>query len=281
MSPPTAAAFATAVYQWQSRYNDLTNDGKLGKNSWSKMQPLLPASGGMSLPEWLQRPTSPLIEAAANEPLRQSGDGPLWLQIARAEMEAWDQAIGGMAASEQAIAEYYMSRDEEYFLASPYFGGRVKPRGTVPRNESRLDWCAAFANWCLHRAGFSHTGSAGADSFRRRSSWRYRALKEPQKGCVIVVGNGSSGAHVAFLNRWENLPTDPKGDVNHKNRQVWLLGGNQSQRITIKLESRKLLAATGTNGVTSPYLWPDHGEANCDHAPASEAGHFCGNIHGD
>jgi uncharacterized protein (TIGR02594 family) len=175
-----------------------------------------------------------------------------------------------------------MSRDEEYFMASPYFGGRVKEIGTVPKNKSRLDWCAAFANWCLHRSGHSHTGNAGANSFLIHRMWRFEALEKPKKGCVIVVGNGSRGAHVAFLWDWEGLPENPKGHVEiagRRGRSLSILGGNQGQRITIKDERRRMMAARGHNNVTSPYLWPLQGPVNCDHAPATERGHFCGNTH--
>ncbi len=265
---PSSEAFANAVADWQDRHRPLTPDGKLGSNTWSRMRTVLGIAGGGT------------GGSAATEPLHLAGSGPLWLQVAQAEKNRWDEAIAGMTASQRRIAEFYMSRDEEYFMASPYFGGRVKDPGVIPRNEGRLDWCAAFANWCLHRAGFSHTGNAGANSFVVRSMWRFEALTEPRCGCVTVVGNGARGAHVAFLWDWENLPSHPGGHVEITgSRRLMILGGNQGQRISIKSERRRMLSARGSNGVTSPYLWPVRGSANCNHVPPTEHGHYCGNIH--
>jgi uncharacterized protein (TIGR02594 family) len=267
-SCPNSEAFAQAVADWQARHRPLESDGKLGPNTWRRMRSVLGISG--SAPGG----------TAGSEPLRPAGVGPLWLQVAQAEKNRWDTAIAGMSASQQSIAEFHMSRDEQYFMASPYYGGRVKAPGVIPANNRRLDWCAAFANWCLHRAGYSHTGNAGANSFIVRRMWRFSALTEPRQGCVTVVGNGARGAHVAFLWDWSNLPSSPNGHVVISgSRRISILGGNQSQRITIKSERRRMMAARGHNGVTSPYLWPEHGEANCNHVPATQHGHYCGNIH--
>lgn len=277
---PGAEQFARAVHSWQLDVGGLTKDGKLGHNTWRKMQPNLPPGGGPAVPDWLAPQSSPLTDQAASEPLRIAGAGPLWLQIAQAELNRWDQAAAAMTAEQQATMEVHMTRDEYYFLASPYFGGQVQQRGTVPRNQRRLDWCAAFVNWCLHRAGYSHSGSAGAHSFLLPRLWRFRALPEPRKGCVVVVGNGNTGAHVAFLWDWDHLPSNPNGHVpivGH--RWLEILGGNQGQRISRKSERRRMLAARGLDGTHSPYLWPERGEGTCNLAPATEFPHFCGNVH--
>ncbi len=266
-SCPTSDRFADAVADWQGRHRPLDPDGKLGPRTWREMQSVLGLTGSPS-------------GSTSSEPLRLAGGGPPWLQVAQAEMNDWDAAIATMSSGQASIAEFHMSRDEEYFMASPYFGGRVKDPGVIPGNASRLDWCAAFANWCLHRAGYSHTGSAGAHSFIVPRLWRFTALTESRKGCVTVVGNGERGAHVAFLWDWDNLPSSPNGHVTITgSRRLRILGGNQSQRITIKPEHRRMLACRGPNGVTSPYLWPEIGASNCNHLPPAERGHYCGNIH--
>ncbi len=263
---PDAKQFAQAVAAWQAKQKPaLSDDGKLGPNTWRKMKSVLgigPKPGSIK------------------EPLQLVGGGPKWLQVAQAERNLWDSAISGLSKKLQKVAEVHMSRDEEYFYASPYFGAKVKEPGVIPRNEARADWCAAFVNWCLHRAGFSHTGSAGANSFVQKSLWKFDSLEEPRQGCVTVVGDGAKGAHVAFLWDSKNLPNAPNGNVKiNGGRKLNILGGNQSQRITIKSEKRRMLAARGQNGVLSPYLWPRRGSSNCNHIAPTEQGHFCGKIH--
>jgi uncharacterized protein (TIGR02594 family) len=260
---PLPEVFAQAVADWQAAHS-LNEDGKLGPNTWKKMK-VAAGIGPKPSPK--------------NKSLALAGTGPLWLQVAQAQRNQWDVEIASMTKAQRKIAEFHMSKDEEYFMASPYFGGKIKEPGVVPKNASRLHWCAAFANWCLHRAGFSHTGNAGADSFRRRSLWKFDSLKEPKQGCVVVVGE-SKGAHVGFLWESSGLPTNPRGDVRiTSGRKLRLLGGNQSQRITINHEKRKMLSARGQNGVVSPYFWPLRGTANCNHLPGTQQGHYCGNIH--
>jgi uncharacterized protein (TIGR02594 family) len=261
---PIPEKFAQAVADWQDA-NGLDDDGKLGPNTWKKMK--------------LAAGIKPKLSPKNSSPLALSGSGPIWLQVAQAERNHWDTAIAGMSKAERKIAEFHMTRDEEYFMASPYFGGKVKEPGVIPKNASRLHWCAAFVNWCLHRSGYSHTGNAGANSFTKRSLWRFDALREPKQGCVIVVGQ-TSGAHVGFLWESSGLPENPRGDVSiTKGRKLRLLGGNQSQRITVNNEKRKMLSARGQNGVVSPYFWPTRGQANCNHVPGTEEGHYCGSIH--
>ncbi len=263
---PDGEQFAQAVAAWQAKQKPkLSDDGKLGPNTWRTMKSTLgigPKPGSIK------------------EPLYLAGSGPMWLRVAQAEKNRWDTEMSGWSSKKKKVAEVNMSRDEEYFYASPYFGGKVKDPGVIPKNESRLDWCAAFANWCLHRAGFSHTGSAGANSFVQKSLWNFDSLEAPRQGCVVVVGNGSKGAHVAFLWDSKGLPTAPNGNVTiSKGRELKLLGGNQSQRITIKSEKRRMLAARGQNGILSPYLWPKRGASNCNHIAPMEQGHYCGKIH--
>ena len=153
---PDSQAFAQGVANWQAGHRPLGEDGKLGPSTWRQMRSVLGISGGVP------------GGSAGTEPLGLAGGGPLWLQVAQAERNHWDDAIAGMSAAQRSIAEFHMSRDEQYFMASPYFGGRVKDPGVIPSNNMRLDWCAAFVNWCLHRAGYSHTGNAG-DTFIHRA----------------------------------------------------------------------------------------------------------------
>lgn len=259
---PDPVQFSIAVGNWQAVRPPLTADGKLGPETWSKMQQTtVPASNTFVPPAWV--PGTPEIDP----PVVPIGPGPRWMQYAQAEKNLWDSRFAYVPAEEGKKAEFYTSRDEMYFHASPYFGGKTQARGTLPRNKSRLDWCAAFANWCLHAAGYSHTGSAGAGSFLSSERWAFDALKEPQRGCVIVVGSGSRGEHVGFLDE------DKAGSYS-----IRLFGGNQSNRITVKNETRPMLSARGQNGRKSPFLWPLRGSGNCNHNPSTEMAHYCGRV---
>jgi uncharacterized protein (TIGR02594 family) len=273
----TAEVFAQALADWQAANRPLTVDGKLGRKTWAKLEPHTRFSAAAApLPAWLQAPppTRPPLE-----PAPRSGGGPAWIQVAQAERQRWDAEIAGWGADrDRRRAETYLDWDEQYFAASPMWGGVIHDPGETPNINRNPHWCAAFVNYCLHRAGYSHTGSAGAGSFIQFNSWHFRALEEPQRGCVIVVGNGGAAAHVAFLDEdGVGLPRSPGGNVENA-RRVWLLGGNQSNRITRSNDGRDLLAARGRNGVTSPYLWPDIGPPNCNIELPTERAHSCSSV---
>lgn len=193
------------------------------------------------------------------------------MQVAREQERRWATQVESWRDAGINIEdpETELVWDEAYFAAAPRWGDETHALGETPTVQNR-DWCAAFVNYCLHRAGYSHTGSAGAHSFLWRWAWHFDARPEPQQGCVVVVGNAETGrgAHVAFLDRWSNLPDNPGGHVeNRSGRSFTLLGGNQSGRVNSRPEpvrrTRDLLATRGRNGVTSPYLWPRVGPINC------------------
>ena len=179
---PTGEIFAQAVANWQALHPPLEPDGMIGPNTWKKLEPELgktPGSGPTP-------PTPPM------------GTGPRWLQYAQSESNRWATMTASLDKKKSGKAEMYVDWDEMYFQASPYYGGKPHADGAIPGTKN-LDWCAAFANWCLHRAGYSHTGSAGAGSFLKDRYWRFDALEEPRQGCVVVPNNG---AHVTFLWSW-------------------------------------------------------------------------------
>lgn len=82
-------------------------------------------------------------------------------------------------------------------------------------------WCAAFANWCMARAGIPGTGRATARSWL---AWGTALdLTRPRFGCVTVLrrtANPTRG-HVGF---W----------VGTRPGQVLLLGGNQNDTVCVK-----------------------------------------------
>lgn len=276
---PSPEGFAQAVADWQAANPPLKPDGKLGPKTWTQLEPHTRFSTApVPLPGWLQQPSVPISPRIAPAP--RAGTGPAWMQIAEAERQRWNTEIASWTDQGRARnAERFLDWDEAYFAAAPMWGGRVHEIGDTPREGRNLHWCAAFVNYCLHRAGYSHTGSAGAGSFVQSGSWAFQALEEPREGCVIVVGNASP-AHVAFLQSFRGLPRNPGGDVqNTESVTIRLLGGNQSDRITISNDRRNLLSARGRNGVVSPYLWPEVGAPNCNISLPTEQAHYCRYIH--
>ena len=275
-SVPDQKQFAKMLAIWQySKRPALKPDGKLGPKTWRLMQATaIPKNPTAKLPSWVPKPTEPreLLE-------KTRGKAP-WMKYAVQELNWWDKEIATWTDKEKiACPELHMSRDEEYFQASPYFGGGVQPRGTLPKNSLRRHWCAAFVNWCLHTSGHSHTGAASAHSFVKRRLWRFHALDKPVRGCVAVIGKeGERANHVAFIWDHKNMPENPGGPVKIRGkRRLWILGGNQrGERVTIRPEWGRLMSCKGHNNVVSPYLWPIVGKGEvCDHGPPSEGPHFC------
>ncbi|MEM6762337.1 MAG: CHAP domain-containing protein [Pseudomonadota bacterium] len=266
----TAELFAEKVHDWQGKQvPSLTADGKLGPKSWARLQADLERNVPMTqlgtIPPWLGGPAvGGTSGAGGGDPIIEEpdmiGTGPAWLRVARFQMRGWQNAGHGEADTDW---------DEAYFLAAPRWGNVTHTLGRERDLERWKDghWCAAFVNWCLHTAGFSHTGSAGAHSFTKPAYWEFDALREPRVGCIIVTASPGSdrGGHVAFLDDWNDLPESPAGRVtrqrrDHPNRWYSLLGGNQGSAGTVNSRRqdpwKDMLAARGRNGVTSPYFWP-------------------------
>jgi len=107
-------------------------------------------------------------------------------------------------------------------------------------------WCAAFVNWCLDRAGVQHLGIATAASWLKFGI----PIATPTYGCIIVVkpgsSTGSTTGHVAFSG-------------GAQGSKVWLLGGNQSRRVSWWLCSKEVLGKRwpGTVGDFDPPRNPE------------------------
>lgn len=91
----------------------------------------------------------------------------------------------------------------------------------VTRDE--VAWCAAFVGATLRRAGYKSTGSLAARSYESYG----RTLPGPQKYCIGVMKWVNSGwrGHVGYV-------------VDFNDKYVWMLGGNQSDRVKISRYSR-------------------------------------------
>ena len=81
-------------------------------------------------------------------------------------------------------------------------------------------WCAAFVNWCIKTAGYTPFANAWADAWRNYGS----PLKTPRIGAIASMPN-----HVGFF-------------VYMKNNVPYLLGGNQSNTISIAKAPKPLSA---------------------------------------
>lgn len=88
-------------------------------------------------------------------------------------------------------------------------------------NNDLTPWCAAFANWCLERAGKKGSRSAGSQSFLDQKY--FKQTSEPKTGdlaiftCYDLVSKKSLGlGHVGFFK--EKLADG----------RIGVLGGNQS-----------------------------------------------------
>ena len=93
---------------------------------------------------------------------------------------------------------------------------------SYPANNDMIPWCAAFANWCLERAGRTGSRSAASQSFL--SNKAFKRTDDPKAGDLIVftcydlATNKSVGVgHVTFV---KEKPA---------NGRVKVVGGNQSK----------------------------------------------------
>lgn len=132
---------------------------------------------------------------------------PPWMPLAWAELGQRETAG---SESNARIAEYFH---------------RV---GHADLADDSVAWCAAFTGACLERAGLSSTRSLRARSYL---DWGH-AVGEAAYGAIAVLSRGSDPAlgHVGFV-------------VGSTEREIILLGGNQSNAVTVgAFDRRRLLA---------------------------------------
>lgn len=116
---------------------------------------------------------------------------------------------------------------------------------SVARDET--PWCAAFVGACLERSGLSSTRSLLARSYL---TWGEEAEGD-ELGCVAVLARGSdpTKGHVGFL-------------VGATRDRIWLLGGNQSNSVSVESFARARLLSL---------RWPRASGAGGDVAVDAEA----------
>lgn len=139
---------------------------------------------------------------------------PAWLSVARAELGV-KEAAG--AADNPRIQMYLKSGSGDPALY----------------NQDETPWCAGFVNWCLRYSTndtLKGTGSLMAKSFL---GYGRDVSDNPPVGAIAVFDrppNPDSG-HVAFLLGFD------------ANRNPVVLGGNQSDAVTVQTYTRSQLRA--------------------------------------
>lgn len=131
---------------------------------------------------------------------------PAWLRLARAEIGV-KEIVG--KEHNPAVVNYF------------------KDAGFPEINDDETAWCAAFANACLQRAGYSGSKSLAARSFL---TWG-KPVSKPYPGCIAIFSRGdprSWTGHVGFY-------------VGESGDKIDVLGGNQSNQVSIAPQSKSRL----------------------------------------
>jgi uncharacterized protein (TIGR02594 family) len=121
-----------------------------------------------------------------------------WMDIARAEMGVRERP--GKAHNER-ILEYHSCT-------------------ALHAQDDETAWCSAFVNWVLRQCGIEGSKEANARSWL---TWQGGERCEAKPGAIAVLWRGkpmSWQGHVGFIDKVEN-------------DTLWLLGGNQGDRVSI------------------------------------------------
>jgi uncharacterized protein (TIGR02594 family) len=155
-------------------------------------------SGGLPLPP----PTSPSVEAPA--PLTGLSAMPRPIDVARQELALGVAEIPGKEDNPR-IVMYHRTT----------IGGAA---------HDETAWCSSFVNYCVEQAGLEGTRSKAARSWHDQH-WGRDVTSRPAEGDVVVFSRHSpsdDGGHVGFF-------------ISDEGDQIRILGGNQGNRISIRL----------------------------------------------
>jgi len=86
--------------------------------------------------------------------------------------------------------------------------------------SDEISWCAAFANYCVMKAGKTGTGKLTARSFLKIGD----DVDEPELGDIVVFWRGTPNGwqgHVGFF-------------INKIGPIIYVLGGNQADQVNIQ-----------------------------------------------
>jgi uncharacterized protein (TIGR02594 family) len=110
---------------------------------------------------------------------------------------------------------------------------------SLKANNDMVSWCAAFANWCIDRAGHQGSRSASSQSFLQKEFTR---TNDPKVGNVAVFTcydkqtNESIGlGHVAFVRE------------KPRSKQVKLIGGNTAADGHSSIICKRYFETSGRN----------------------------------
>lgn len=156
-----------------------------------------------TLQGWCSQKYLQSVQHGVGDQQVEGGEFP-WMPIALAEVGV--KAFPG-SADNARIVEYLRSTN----LGAPY------------NANDETAWCSGFVNWCLERSGLEGTDSAWALSW---SNWG-KEVREPRRGSIAVFTR-PGGGHVGFV-------------MSRTAQNVELLGGNQSEAVTIERRSTKAL----------------------------------------
>ena len=137
--------------------------------------------------------------------------------------------------SPQLIEPAYLSLARKYIGVTEIPGsehnatvlGFFAKAGFPGIHDDETAWCAAFANSCLEESGVPGSKSLAARSFE---TWG-KKVNSPKPGDIVVF--------------WRGSPTGWQGHVGFFIKQnadyVWVLGGNQKNKVSIEAYSKRQL----------------------------------------
>ena len=147
-------------------------------------------------------------------------------------LKTWSGSILKQHASQSAEAVYSWMKIAELErgvteLSSDKHNERILQYHSVTTllaDSDEVPWCSSFVNWVLKQAGYPITRSAAA-----RSWAKYGVACKPQAGCIVVLTR-NGGGHVGFY-------------VRETAKNVYILGGNQSNSVNISAYSKERVLA--------------------------------------
>lgn len=150
-----------------------------------------------------------------------------WMKFAQEEFEKGVKRHVGKGPSDPRILEY--------FKATPTLDKASAATDKTP-------YCAAFANWCLVKAGFKGDNSALAASFAK---WgRPTKGNKPGLGAVAVIKFPEGGHHVTFV-----------AGLSANGKMIATLGGNQGKGHEV---SHSHVTTAWVVAYRYPSDYPDH-----------------------
>ncbi len=174
---------------------------------------------------WLNQTAASLVDFASALGIFRAIDiTPPWIRVARSEI-----------GTKEIPGATHNPRIMEYIRTCTNIQETENQRRYVEREgEEGVEWCSAFVNWCLQRAGIIGTKNALASSWK---GWGER-LTSPKCGAIAVFSWKNNGYvnHVAFC--------------DEVNGQFMRLGGNQKGDIVSSVPLEKHLVVH--------YCWPSN-----------------------